>query len=113
MEGKLEGKDYNIFCMKEPDYVCKIFGTGGGLITVDEQEHRRVLTKDGQDQSASFKYTDPFYLHFRYHHAVDDHNNLRHQVPSLEETWTSCCWACHVFAFLLAVTEVNVYLTVR
>ena len=68
--------------MKEPDYVCTIFGTAGGLITVDEQEHRRVWTKDGQDQSASFKYTEPFYLHFRYHHAVDDHN----QVPSLEET---------------------------
>ena len=59
------------------------------------------------------QYTEPFYLHFRYRHAVDDHNNLRHQVPSLEETWTSCCWACHVFAFLLAVTEVNAYLTVR
>ena len=72
-----------------------------------------MWTKDGQDQSASFKYTEPFYLHFRYRHAVDDHNNLRHQVPSLEETWTTCHWACRVFAFLLAVTEVNAYLTVR
>lgn len=113
VKGKLDDEDYNIFCMKEPDYVCKIFGTAGGLITVDEREHRRVWTKDGQDQSVSFKYTEPFYLHFRYRHAVDDHNNLRHQVPSLEETWTTRRWACRVFAFLLAVTEVNAYLTVR
>ena len=34
-------------------------------------------------------------------------------VPALEETWTTHCCACHVFEFLLAVTEVNVYLTVR
>ncbi|KAL7475016.1 hypothetical protein ACHAW6_000950 [Cyclotella cf. meneghiniana] len=47
VKDKLDGKDYNIFCMKEPYYVCKIFETTGGLITVDEWEHRRVLTKDG------------------------------------------------------------------
>ena len=44
---------------------------------------------------------------------MDDYNNLRHQVPSLEETRTQHCWACRVFEFLLAVTEVNAYLTVR
>ena len=57
--------------MMEPDNVCTIFGTAGGLITVDEREHGRVWTKDEQDKSASFKYTKPFYLDFRYCHAVD------------------------------------------
>ena len=67
VKGKLDDEDYKIFCMKEHNYVCKIFGTAGGLITVDEREHWRVWTKDGHEQSSSFKYTDPFYLHFRYH----------------------------------------------
>ena len=30
VKGKLDGKDYNIFCMKEPDHVCEIFKTAGG-----------------------------------------------------------------------------------
>ncbi|KAL7490043.1 hypothetical protein ACHAW6_015780 [Cyclotella cf. meneghiniana] len=96
LKGQLHEKDYNIFCMKEPDYVCKIFGTAGASTLVDEREHWRVWTQDGQEKSTSFKCTEPFYLHFRYCHAVDDHNSLRHQLPSLEETWTTHCWACCV-----------------
>lgn len=78
-----------------------------------EQKHQRVWTKDGKELSASFKYTKPFYLHFRYPHAMDDHNNLRHQIPSFDETWTTCHWACCGIAFLLVVTEMNAYFTVR
>ncbi len=113
VEGELDGVPYNIWCFKEPDYVCKMFGTAGGLNPGSGREHSRVWTEDGVSKSATFKYAEPFTLHFKYRHAVDDHNNLRHQVPSIEETWTTICWACRVFSFLLAVTEVNVYLTMR
>ena len=44
---------------------------------------------------------------------MDDHNNLRHQVPAIEEVWGTHRWANRVFAFLLAVTEVNCYLAFR
>ena len=48
-----------------------------------------------------------------YRHCIDDHNNLRHQTPSFEETWKTHRWPCRVFAFLLAVTEVNIYHSFR
>ena len=44
---------------------------------------------------------------------VDDHNNLRHSSPSIEETWKTHRWENRVFAFLLAITEVNLYLWLR
>ena len=75
-------------------------------ITVDEQEHRRVWTKDGQEQRASFKYTELFYLHFRYHHAVDDHNNLCHLLPSIEKSWITQYRECNVFSVILAIIKV-------
>ena len=59
------------------------------------------------------KYTEVIANHFDFRHIVDDHNNLRHQVPSIEQTWTTHRWATRVFAFLLALTEVNCYLAFR
>ncbi len=90
-----------------------MFGTAGGLNLSNDIEHSRVWSENGISKSATFKYAEPFTIHFTYHHSVDDHNNLHHQVPSIEETWTTICWACCVFLLLLAVTEVNVYLTMR
>ena len=48
--------------------------------------------------------------HFLYQHSVDDHNNKRHSLTSLEVVWATKYWPNHVFAFLLGVTEVNVNL---
>jgi hypothetical protein len=53
---------------------------------------------------------EPFYNHFKFRHQVDDHNAKRHKPISLEETWSTKWYAHRVFAFLLAVTEVNVKL---
>jgi hypothetical protein len=44
---------------------------------------------------------------------VDDHNNLRHALPSLEDTWTTHRWEIRVFSFLLAITEINIYLALK
>jgi hypothetical protein len=54
-----------------------------------------------------FKYTEVFHNHFKYRHAVDDHNNLRHSNVSLELTWTTHRWENRVFVFFLAITEGN------
>ena len=80
---------------------------------MDDREHTWVWTEGGRQKMTCFKYAVPFTLHFNYRHAVDNHNNLRHQVPSIEETWQTIHWACRVFAFLIAMTEINVYLTMR
>ena len=42
-------------------------------------------------------------------HCADDHNHLRQQLPALETTWKTSWWPNRVFAFLLAITEVNVF----
>ena len=97
-----------MWCMKEPDYVMRIMATGGSLLADDETcklAHRGV-----GDSRVSFRYPRPYDWHFRYRHAVDDHNNLRHTLPSLEDTWVTQDWPVRVFTFLLAVTEVNTYL---
>ena len=51
----------------------------------------------------------PFDWHFWYRHTVDDHNNLRHQLPSIEDSWLTHRWETHVFSFILAITKVNAF----
>ena len=54
-----------------------------------------------------------FSNHFTYRHSIDDHNNLRHLSPALEETWVTHRWMNRVFSFILAVTEINTYLAMK
>ena len=60
-----------------------------------------------------FKYKLPFDWHFCYRHVVDDHKNLRHSLPSIEDTWVKYWWKCRVFAFIMVISEVNVFLILR
>ncbi|KAL3779274.1 hypothetical protein ACHAWO_009912 [Cyclotella atomus] len=84
--------------------------TGGALATDDtcKTAHCGI----GNDRT-SFTYTKPYDWHFCYRNIVDDHNNLRHALPSLEATWVTDRWALLVFTFLLAITEVNCYLAFK
>ena len=114
LKGILDNIHYDIFCMKEPDYVMKIMSTYGGLIEKDGQKLSERKYKVGnEERSSSFRYKIPFSNHFDYRHVVDDHNGLRHMKPSIEEVWGTNRWATRVFSFLLAVTEVNCYLAFR
>jgi hypothetical protein len=111
VRGKLDDYDYDIFCMKDKDWVMKLMSTYGGLM--DHPTHpavRRVFkNNNGSYTNKFFKYKEPFANHYLYRHAVDDHNHLRHAVPSIEATWVTHRWANRVFAFLLAISEVNAY----
>ena len=67
-----------------------------------------------QDVERKFKYMwCPYDWHFRYCHAVDDHINLCHATPAVEESWITKRWECRVFSFLLAVSEINAFLALR
>ena len=106
---------FNIFRMKEPKYVMKIMSTFGSLL-VDEygkQRKRKYKDASNNDVDTTFRYTMPFANHFKYRHAVDDHNHLRHQIPSLEGTWVTHYWPCRVFAFFLAITKINAFYASR
>ena len=94
--------------MRDVDYTMRLMTTYGQLMPTAEAEDKRRTLQDGS--VATFKYTEPFNNHYLYRHAVDDHNNLRHAGISIEETWLTHRWENRVFAFILLITEVNIFL---
>ncbi len=54
-----------------------------------------------------------FHLHFKYCHTVDDHNNLSHALPSVEDSWRKEGWPVWVLHFLFVISEVNSFLVWR
>ena len=90
--GALDGIRYHLWGMKEPDHIMKMMATGGGLYTEGCKEATRTKVDGGTQMRKTFLYTKPFHLHFKYRHAVDDHNNLRHALPSLEDSWRTERW---------------------
>ena len=94
----MDNMPYDIFCMKEPECVMKIMMTHGGLIVNEDQKISNTIFNVGDDyQVASFKYTEPFSNHFDLRHIVDYHNNLRHAILLLNETWLIQSWAVRFF----------------
>ena len=114
ISGTQDGTPYFLWGMKEPDYVMRMMATGGPN-TPDESYKMtsRTWKRGNETMSVSFQYPRPFDWHFRYRHAVDDHNNLRHALPSIEDTWFTHRWECRVFSFILAITEINAFLALR
>ena len=56
-----------------------------------------------------FKLVEPLFYHKMAKYCVDDHNHLRQQLPALKTTWKTSWWPNRVFAFLLVITEVNIF----
>ena len=111
MSSHLNGERYSFFMMKEPAFVMKMMTSYGDLQAVENQEVTRRYFKDnnGNIVRRNITYTTVFANHFRYRHAIDDHNNQRHSQPAFEDTWKTTRWENRVFAFLLAITEINAY----
>jgi len=100
--------------MKEPDYVMRMMATDGPLAAYDLcKEALHKWTEGGIEVVRRFRYACPFDWHFRYCHAVEDHNNLHHALPSVEDSWTTQQWETRVFTFVLAISEVNAFLALR
>ena len=110
ISGKLGNVQYNIFYLKDSTFIMKLMSTYGSTII---QENSNVQRRLDNGIKKSFKYTETFYNHYKYCHAVDDHNNLRHQVPSIEGSWVTHRWPARVFSFLLAISETNAFLSFR
>jgi hypothetical protein len=99
---------WHIFCMKEPDYVMKVMSTHGTLEDLPDKKTRRTF-KNASNQSVTkiFPYKEPFGLHYKFRHQVDDHNNRRHQPISIERSWATKYWPDRNFAHYIALSEVN------
>jgi hypothetical protein len=93
VQGSQDGVTYNLWTMKELDYTMEMMATSGSLMA---DETCRLTTRRwmecGAEKTKEFAYTLPFDHHFRYRHAVDDHNNLRPSSPSWEDTWVTQRW---------------------
>lgn len=116
LNGKMDNTPYDIFVLKEPDYSMKIMSTYGGLIEkAGQHETTRTWKENGETKTTKFKYKEPFANHYDYRHCVDDHNHIRHgdEGISIEDTWKTTRWEIRVFTFLLAISEVNVYLAFK
>ena len=111
---KLDGEEYFFWALKEPSYIMKMMAMGGPLLANDScGEQKRRWTEGGVERAGTFRFPCPYDWHYKFRHAVDDHNNLRHALPSIEHTITTTRWEMRVFSFVLAVTEVNAFLAYR
>lgn len=116
LPGEFDGVKFDLFCMKEPEYVMMLMSTYGQLLEKPNQrESWRDVDEGGERATKRFKYTEVFANHYDYRGAVDDHNNKRHDVGglgvSIEDTWKTMRWAIRVFVFVcIAIVEVNAFL---
>ena len=114
IQGTVDDVIYNLWGMKETNYVMRMMDTGGRLFDDDtRKETVRRWNENGEDVAKKFKYKLPFYWHFCYRHAVDNHTNLRNALPSIEYTWVKDWWECWISAFIFSISDVNVILILR
>ena len=84
---------YNLWAMKEPDYIMTMMATRGSLIADKTCRSTTSHWIEGDvNKQKEFAYTQPFDHHSHYHHVVDNHNNLCHSVPSWNVTWVTHHW---------------------
>ena len=110
---EVEEENLDIFCFKDPDYVMKLMSSYGTNSTEQTRTSKRDWTEDGEKKTVEVKYPEVVDNHFKYRHHIDDHNAKRHSPISLEQVWATKRWENRVFAFLLAVTEVNTKLAME
>ena len=87
IQGTIDDVIYNLWFMKEPNYVMRIMDAGGRLLADDICKETVIIWNENvEDMLKKFKYKLPFDWQFCYGHAVGDHNKLRHAPPSIEDT---------------------------
>ena len=74
LPGKMDGVSFDIFAMKEPDYLMQIMSTYGTNERVGADKTQNYLY-NGEERRKEFQYPEVVHNHFKYRHAVDDHNN--------------------------------------
>lgn len=78
-----------------------------------KHNRRHIINEQGRAENISFQHSEAFEHYYEARHKVDDHNHSRHLLPSLEATWVTTTWENRVFAFLLAISEINAWLAYK
>ena len=97
---------------EEPDYVMSLMSTYGNLEPIGKVSMRNWLVQ-GTKRQKQVTYTEVIHNHYKFRHAVDDHNTKRHSPIILQVVWAKKWWPNRVFAFILSVTEVNAMLAYK
>jgi hypothetical protein len=113
--GKSEDVDYHFFMEKDKDYTIKLMSTYSSLNVNDKAKHNRrhITNEQGKVETTTFQHAESFEHYYEARHKVDDHNHARHLLPSLEATWVTTTWENRVFAFILAISEINAWLAYK
>ena len=106
IKGDLDNTPFHICTTKDLYHLMQLMTTYGTNEIIGEEKTRIV-----SDQRITFKCPELVYNHYRYIHDVGDRNNRQRSPISIERTWATYWWLNRLFAFFLAVTEFNVYLT--
>jgi len=108
LKGKMHDIPFHIYAMKEPDYIMKLMSTyGTNELQADHPTKRVYKDSEKNTVTTNFCYPEVVSNHFKFRHAVDDHNAKRHSPISLEYVWATKYWPHRPFSFLLAISEVN------
>ena len=72
------GHKYKIQCIKEEEYVMKLFIINGSLSKLRRKMLRTNKNRGDMVNKRVF-YPEPIYIPFLWFHQIDDHNRCRHQ----------------------------------
>lgn len=81
LPGVLEGEKFDIFCLKEPDYVMSLMSTYGSLNTRKEQ---KISNRKVNGEKSQFHNTEVIGNHYKYRDTVDAHNSKRRDCGTKE-----------------------------
>ena len=109
LPGSLDSTPFHIVAMKDANFVSLFMTTYGTLEPVERMVKKFKVNADKTTERVEYKYTEIFDNYYKTRGAVDNHNAKRHAPISLETTWATKTWMHRVFAFLVAVTEVNCF----
>ena len=100
MTGEVDGVGFDIFAMKEPDYIMMLMSSYGQLIVKKGQREDIMYVEDpaiGESNVDKFRYTEVISKHFQFCGAVYYTNQKRMYVHgshgmSLEITCRTIIW---------------------
>ena len=96
--------------MKETKYVTKIMYNWITLDKFEGRQTQRCYLVNGIKTTKTLCYEQPFGMHYKFIHQVDDKNNRQHLPILVERTWTDKFWEDRNCAWYLATSEVNINL---
>lgn len=94
IRGQKDGVDFDVYCLKEPDYTMMIMSTYGTNLPMGATKKRVVKRADNTTEIIEFRYPEVIHNHYQNRHCVDDHNANRHAPISIETTWATKWWEC-------------------